>query len=196
MEKIKSPSTPTQAEVVAVVRGKGQYMSDSSFIFQPMAEPGEPLYTETVVTARQGDIKRTDKSFVLRVRTDARAADPRADMMHQATDLIRRMPGAEPLPVPDGAELVGRTPHASVFLSGGKAVLQCVVPFDEADPRLKNIIAHATPEQMKYIHPHLEPEVILQQEVAELCRLLHQAKERHAAAQNPIVKPTKPQKRK
>jgi len=176
-QKKQKPTTTSLAEVVAMVRGKALIYADNSWEFHPNKESGEPLYTGTVAETKAGSVKNSGKSLVARVMISSDSTDPKAELLKKMEELVNKIPseGRDPVEVAEKTEFVGSSSHAKVFLQKNNALVQVVVPFDEENPTLANILKYATPQQLKSINRYQEPEVILQQEYADIVILVRKA---------------------
>ena len=162
------------AEIVARVRGTATIHADQSFDFRPDGESEKSLYNATFAQTKSGAIKQSAKSAVMRVVTDAKSESLKADLMRKSLELIGKLPddASEALVLPDFQELVGETNHGKVFLSKEEVLVQIVLRFDEVNPKVADLLSHATAEQMRYIRQYLDPTAVFQSEVAALCLLL------------------------
>ena len=185
-------------DIIAKLRGTATVFADQSFDFRPDKESDKPLYNNILAECKFGSIKASDKSAVMRVVTDAKPTDLRAEMMHKATELIAKLPdeGAGKLVTPDFTQFVGETLHSKVFLQKDGILIQSVIPFDEPNPKVADLVKQASPEQLKFIRTTLEPEAIYRAEVAAVCLLLADCKAQHERQEKVLnVKPRKKSKK-
>lgn len=166
-------------EVVRKQAGTMYLLQDESFRFQPSVPSGETLYNSTLVENKNGAVKVSDKSVVMRIAVKADCADIPSELVMRAAELVAPLSDKNRQALQIPAELVhriGQTPHTQVFVREGKAVLLTEIGFDEPNPKVADIVKNATPEQLKYIKQWMDPETIFQQEVAEVCSLLGMAR--------------------
>ncbi len=181
MVKKTAKGTSSESEIVAKLHGTANIYADQSIDFHPDKESDRQLYTATYADTRNGSIKKSDKSIVMRVVTDANPKDLKAELLHKTLELISKVPddGSGKLDIPDFTEHVGDTQHSKVFLKKDSIMIITDIRFDESNPKIADILAHATPEQMKYIKQYLDPDAIYQAEVATVCLLLRDCKTVH-----------------
>ena len=185
-------------DIIAKLRGTAVVYADQSFDFRPDKESDKPLYNNILAECKFGSIKASDKSAVMRIVTDVKPTDLRAELMHKAMELISKVPdeNADKLIVPDFTQFVGETLHSKVFLHKEGILIQSVYSFDEPNPKVADLVKQASPEQLKYIKQTLEPEAIYQAEVAAVCLLLADCKAQHERQEKMLnVKPRKSRKK-
>lgn len=185
-------------DIIAKLRGTAVVYADQSFDFRPDKESDRPLYNDILAESKSGSVKVTAKSAVLRVVTDAKPTDLRAELMYKATELIAKLPdeGAGKLVTPDFTQFVGETLHSKVFLQKEGILIQSVIPFDEPNPKVADLVKQASPEQLKFIRTTLEPEAIYRAEVVAVCLLLADCKVQHERQEKVLnVKPRKKSKK-
>lgn len=195
---VKETEQTTGNSIIAKQRGTAVIYADQSFDFRPDKESDKPLYNNILAESKFGSIKASDKSAVLRVVTDAKPIDLRAELMHKASELIAKLhdEGAGKLVTPDFTQFVGETLHSKVFLHKEGILIQSVYSFDEPNPKVADLVKQASPEQLKYIKQTLEPEAIYQAEVAAVCLLLADCKAQHERDAKMLnVKPRKSRKK-
>ena len=140
-------------DIIAKLRGTAVVYADQSFDFHPDKESDKPLYNNILAECKFGSIKASDKSAVMRIVTDAKPTDLRAELMHKAMELISKVPdeNADKLIEPDFTQFVGETLHSKVFLHKEGILIQSVYSFDEPNPKVADLVKQASPEQLKYI---------------------------------------------
>ena len=170
-----------EAEIVARVRGTATIYTNQSIDFRADGESEKSLYNATFAQTKSGAIKQSAKSAVMRVVTDAKSESLKADLMRKSLELIGKLPddASEALVLPDYRELVGETNHGKVFLSKDQILVQIAMRFDEVNPKVADLLDHASPEQMTYIKQYLDPTAIFQAEVAAICLLLANCQAQH-----------------
>lgn len=171
---IKNPKA-TQPKVVSESRGKGLVMSDGSFEYQPYNDSGESLYTEIVNKTKQGEVKGSEKSYVMTVKVSKGVTDPGAELYRGAVELVKPMMTKLNDEVESDAivEYLGNTAHTEVYLDGEDLVINTRIGLKEQDPRTAKLVESATQEQLKYISVYLDPCRIYQSEVAQVSALIH-----------------------
>ena len=170
-----------EAEIVARVRGTATLYANQTIEFHPDGESEKSLYNATSAQTKSGAIKQSAKSAVMRVVTDAKSESLKADLMRKSLELIGKLPddASEALVLPDYRELVGETNHGKVFLSKDEVLVQIVLRFDEVNPKVADLLDHATPEQLTYIKQYLDPTAIFQAEAGTICLLLANCQAQH-----------------
>ena len=168
-------------EIIAKPRGTATIYADQSFEFRADNVSDKPLYNDILVETKSGSVKLTDKSAVMRVVTDAKSPELRAELMHKAVELISKVPddSADKLIMPDFCHLIGETEHSKVFLQKECVVVQTVIRFDEVDRKIVELLVNASHDQLKYLRQYTDPQRIYQGEVAAVCLLISNAKEKH-----------------
>ena len=168
-------------DIIAKLRGTAVVYADRSFDFRPDKESDKPLYNDILAESKSGSVKLTDKSAVLRLVADAKSPELRTELMRKSLELIGKLPdeASEALVLPDYRELVGETNHGKVFLSKDQILVQIALRFDEPNPKIAELLDHASPEQMAYIKQHIDPTAIFQAEVAAICLLLANCQDQH-----------------
>ena len=170
-----------EAEIVARVRGTATLYANQTIEFHPDGESEKSLYNATSAQTKSGAIKQSAKSAVMRVVTDAKSESLKADLMRKSLELIGKLPddASEALVMPDYRELVGETNHGKVFLSKDQILVQIALRFDEPNPKVADLLAHASAEQLKFIKQYLDPTATFLAEVAALCLLLANCQAQH-----------------
>lgn len=178
---IQKKPLSNEANIVARVRGTTTLYADQSIEFHPDGEVEKPLYNETLATTKFGSLKQTKKRAVMRVLIDANSKSLKTDFLRKSLELIAKLPddASEALVMPDFQELVGETNHAKVFLSKEEVLVQIVLRFDEVNPKVADLLSHASAEQLKYIKQFLDPTTVFQSEVAAICMLLSNCQAQH-----------------
>ncbi len=179
---VETISTPgNESQIVAKLRGTAIIYEDQSMEFRPDKESDRVLYNTTYANSKNGSIKRSDKSVVMRVVTDANPTDLKAELFRKTLELITKVPDEDSgkLDIPDYTEHVGDTQHSKVFLQKEGVLIQTKIRFDEENPKIAGLLAHASLEQKKYLKLYIDPEAIYQAEVAAVCLLLSDCKTKH-----------------
>ncbi len=168
-------------EIVAKLRGVATIYADKSLDFRPDGEVEKPLYNETLATTKFGTLKQTDKSLIMRVGIDAKAENCKITLLRKVMELLAKVPGdqSDAPAMPDFTELVGETLHSKVFLQKEEVLIQTAIRFDEPNPKIADLLAHASAEQLKYIKQYLDLSTVYQSEVAALCLLLANCQAQH-----------------
>ncbi len=172
--KQQSPKA-IQPKVVSESRGKGSVMSDGSFKYQPYNDTGECLYTDFVNKTKQGELKGSEKTYVMTIKVSKGVADPGAELYRATLDLIKPMmtkieDETQGIPI---AECIGHTAHTTVCLEGEVLVVKSRIGLKEQDSKMAKLAESATPEQLKYISLYLDPCRIYQGEVAQVSALIN-----------------------
>lgn len=181
-------------DIIAKLRGTAVVYADQSFDFRPDKESDKPLYNNILAECKFGSIKASDKSAVMRIVTDAKPTDLRAELMHKAMELISKLPdeNADKLIMPDFSHLIGETEHSKVFLQKDCVLVQTAIRFDEVNRKIVEMLVNASHEQLKYLRQYTDPQRIYQGEVAAVCLLLADCKAQHERQEKVLnVKPRK-----
>ncbi len=196
--RLNNPTDDQDEKTVVKVKGEMTIFEDHSVDFKPTHPgTGEPLYKEVLAKSKYGSIKRSEKSAVMTVVVDGQSQDLPSTLLNKATELVKPMADVNrtALELPDIVQHIGKTPHSNVYLHNGTAIVITKIGFEEPNPKVADLVKHASEEQLKFIRQYLDPESVYQMETADVCALLRQSKQRHADAIKSVT-PKKTRKKK
>ena len=166
MEELKKP---TQKDLKMKVRGKGWHYADGSFEFYP--EPGEKgvLYEPVGKPLKDASLQKSIKSYKVQARVPVDSPDPGAALLEKVSTVLKPL---EPKSAPQlsRAKVVGKTPHATVRISGASALVEFTIPLYELNPAFEG---QDMERLLKAgINPYVEPQSVLVKEVPEVCSII------------------------
>lgn len=179
--RAKRKTTP---KVEKKIKGTITHWSDGTLDFKPNAEAGEALYNDTKSETKHGTVKASDKSLVMRVSAQLSSADPVAELRRNTAELLDK------IAAPDAAtevslmpenEYIGKAGHSDVYLCKDGVTVVTRIGLNEPNPKVAQIVAHATPEQLRYIQQYIEPDAVFQSEMAQVCIMVREAKKKSLA---------------